>query len=36
MTEMKEFKYPTIQMFFDADQIACTFVDELAKYKEKK
>lgn len=29
MTNTKEFKYPTIPMFFDADKVACTFVDEL-------
>lgn len=28
---MIDFKYKTIPMFFDADNIACTFVNEVSK-----
>lgn len=28
---MKDFKYPLYRMFFDADQVACTFVEDLVK-----
>lgn len=31
MKDINDFKYPIYRIFFDADRIACTFLDDMIK-----